>query len=84
MTHGAPGSGGRVPRTVLVYQMGKVGSQTVAAAARPVFADVVHTHDHGVAARVLSDAECIVVTGVREPVARCMSAFFEKDRKSVV
>lgn len=68
---------GRVPRTLLVYQMGKVGSQTVAAAGRPVFAEVVHTHDHAVAAQTLARAQCVVVTGVREPVARSISACFE-------
>ena len=68
----------------IVYQMGKVGSVSLANSLRAKFgeANVAHIHPHDVVLQTI-DAQrtcgraVIVMTGFREPLARCISAYFQ-------
>lgn len=60
--------------------MGKVGSSTIRHHTQSLCANVLHTHDHVVANRFVVEHPrdtTILVTGVREPIVRCISAFFQ-------
>lgn len=66
----------------LIYQMGKVGSSTIKQSLIDSgFSDVVHTHKHRKARKLLRwnwpKRKVIVITGFREPLRRCISAYFE-------
>lgn len=68
----------------IVYQMGKVGSSTLQKSLERVYGkrNVLHTHDHAKAREYIEkwsrifDA-VIVITGFREPLSRCISAYFQ-------
>lgn len=68
----------------LVYQMGKVGSVSIKVSLQEKFgaASVKHTHNHDDAEAAIRECvragrPVVVITGFREPLARCMSAYFE-------
>lgn len=70
---------------VLVYQMGKVGSQTVEEGLTQAgIGRVMPTHSHRRAEAAVASCppghHLTVITGVREPLARCISAFFQNIR----
>jgi hypothetical protein len=73
----------RTPETrYLVYQMGKVGSTTISRSLQASGKQfVLHTHDHEKAKEQICEyggsGKQIVITGIREPLARCISAYFE-------
>lgn len=67
---------------VLVYQMGKVGSTSIVRSLRAAGAgEVVQTHSHDLARELIAARRpgrtITLITGVREPLARCISAFFQ-------
>ena len=71
-------------RAFIVYQMGKVGSTTFKTSLEAVYGEkrVLHTHKHEEANAYIerwskSFDEVIVITGFREPVSRCISAYFQ-------
>lgn len=63
----------------LIYQMGKVGSLTVFKSLEALGIQATHTHDHRLAQDIISNRTrpLYVITGVREPLARNISAFFQ-------
>ena len=68
----------------IVYQMGKVGSSTIRHGLEKAYGNkrVLHTHNHEEAKETIDkwsrrfDA-VIVITGFREPLGRCISAYFQ-------
>ena len=78
--------GPRVAETpyFLIYQMGKVGSTSMNVSLQEKFGadSVKHTHNHDEAESVIYERAregrpVVVITGFREPLARCISAYFE-------
>jgi hypothetical protein len=70
----------------LIYQMGKVGSLTIEKSLTDSgFRHVVHTHKHNKARKLLrwnwSRRKVVVITGFREPLRRCISAYFQNFSK---
>lgn len=68
----------------IVYQMGKVGSSTMKHSLENMYGNkrVFHTHNHEEAKEYIeklsqSFDSVIVITGFREPLTRCISAYFE-------
>ena len=68
----------------LIYQMGKVGSTSIMASLQKQFGshNVKHTHNHVAAQRMIQERRTegrsvIVITGFREPLSRCISAYFQ-------
>ena len=68
----------------IVYQMGKVGSSTIYNSLEKMYGEerVLHTHNHEMAKEYIekwseSFDSVVVITGFREPLARCISAYFE-------
>ena len=75
---------GRQDIAFIVYQMGKVGSSTIQRSLKETYGSkwVLHTHDHETAKEYIEKwgTRCdalIVITGFREPLARCISAYFQ-------
>jgi hypothetical protein len=68
----------------LIYQMGKVGSSSLVIGLREAYGKdaVRHIHAHKQARQELSEfkanyQQTVVVTGFREPLSRCISAYFQ-------
>lgn len=68
----------------VVYQMGKVGSKTIRSSLERLYGRdrVLHTHSHEEARRSIGEwgrryGQVIVITGFREPLSRCISAYFQ-------
>lgn len=65
----------------LVYQFGKVGSRTIKnGILRSGFKTVHHQHLHNEIPNILDnskEAPLVVITGFREPLTRCISAYFQ-------
>jgi hypothetical protein len=68
----------------IVYQMGKVGSSTIKTSLVNKYGEnsVLHTHSHKVAKVQIEQQSrlfesVVVITGFREPLARCISAYFQ-------
>lgn len=68
----------------IVYQMGKVGSSTFRSSLEKTYGKerVLHTHNHEEAKKYIekwsqSFHAVIVITGFREPLSRCISAYFQ-------
>lgn len=68
----------------IVYQMGKVGSRTIKHSLENIYGNkrVLNTHDHEEAKEYIekwsqSFDSVIVITGFREPLTRCISAYFQ-------
>lgn len=78
--------GPRVAETpyFLVYQMGKVGSTSMTVSLQEEYGpdSVKHTHNHDEAGSLIYERAregrpVVVITGFREPLARCISAYFQ-------
>jgi hypothetical protein len=74
----------RKKHAFIVYQMGKVGSKTICKSLEKTYGlkNVIHTHEHDVAASYLKKwsstyEQVFVITGFREPLGRCVSAYFQ-------
>ncbi len=73
-----------LPTSFIVYQMGKVGSSSIRDGLARTHGDdrVLHTHLHGEASQHIrqwrrDSRAVVVITGFREPLSRCISAYFE-------
>jgi hypothetical protein len=68
----------------LIYQMGKVGSSSISNSLKIRYGknNVLHTHSHQQAKEQITQRsqhgdEVVVITGFREPLNRCISAYFQ-------
>ena len=71
-------------RAFIIYQMGKVGSSSIRASLEKVIPKkcILHTHSHEEAEFYINKwrqqfSKVVVITGFREPVNRCISAYFQ-------
>ncbi|WP_170397925.1 hypothetical protein [Ruegeria arenilitoris] len=67
---------------IMIYQMGKVGSQSLKSAFQTAYPNVAHMHKHERAKKFITDRAAVkqpvlLFCGVREPLSRCMSACFQ-------
>ena len=67
------------PFLFLIYQMGKVGSSTIYRTLKKHKINAIHTHSHKEAQEIIKNykGKIFIISGVREPLSRNISAFFE-------
>ena len=68
----------------IIYQMGKVGSSSISNSLKMKYgkSNVLHTHSHQEAKEQIERrSKCgdtvVIITGFREPLSRCISAYFQ-------